>query len=150
MIHGQARIRQTRVETLFKLQKEGAMPNGLDYDEERDELLIADQGDGALITVARPGSPERQEGVFAAGANKPSGVVRCQWLGLDTIFIAGTYGLQTTVIGRQFLPSPTAGWARTSSILQDLVNGTHTGFHGLEWDGEHCGVLRRRARHCSG
>jgi hypothetical protein len=71
MIHDQVRIRQTRVETLFKLHKEGAMPNGLGYDEARDELLIADQGDGALITVARPGSPDREETVFAAGASTP-------------------------------------------------------------------------------
>lgn len=137
MIHGQAPIRQTRVETLFKLQKEGAMPNGLDYDAERDELLIADQGDGALITVSRPTSSGRGERVFAAGANKPSGVVRCQWLGRDTIFIAGTYGLELTVIQgeRVFALSHRGVGTGIVDFAQDLVNGTHTGFHGLEWDG---------------
>lgn len=139
MIHSQVRIRQTRVETLFKLQKAGAMPNGLDYDEARDELLIADQGDGDLITVAHPGSPDRNETVFAAGANKPSGVVRCQWQGKDTIFIAGTYGLELTVIqpGRVFTITQRGVGTGIVDYAQDLVNGTHTGFHGLEWDGEY-------------
>jgi hypothetical protein len=138
MFHSQVRIRQTRVETLFKLQKTGAMPNGLDYDEGRDELLVSDQGDGALITVAGPGSPDRRETIFAAGANKPSGLVRCQWQGKDTIFIAGTYGLDLTVIQgeRVFAISHRGVGTGIVDFAQDLVNGTHTGFHGLEWDGE--------------
>ena len=138
MVHDQVRIRQTRVEPLFKLHKEGAMPNGLDYDEGRDELLVADQGDGALITVAHPGSADREEKVFAAGANKPSGVVRCQWQGRDTIFIAGTYGLELTVIQGDRIFAITHRGVGTGIVdyAQDLVNGAHTGFHGLEWDGE--------------
>ena len=139
MIHDRVRVRAARVETLFKLQKSESMPNGLDYDEVRDELLIADQGDGALITVARPASANREERVFATGANKPSGVVRCQWQGQDTIFIAGTYGLELTLIQGEQVFSVSHRGVGTGIVdfAQDLVNGTHTGFHGLEWDGEY-------------
>jgi streptogramin lyase len=102
-------------------------------------LLIADQGDGELITVARPASPDRKETAFAAGANKPSGVVRCPWQGRDTIFIAGTYGLELTAIQgeRVFAISHRGVGTGIVDYAQDRVNGTHTGFHGLEWDGEY-------------
>lgn len=139
MIHNHVRVTRARVELLFVLRKEGTAPNGLDYDSQRDELLIADQGDGALITVSRPSEENRRESVFAAHANKPSGVARCLWQGQETVFISGTYGLELTVIqgGKVFSIDHRGIGTGIVDFAQDRVNGTHTGFHGLEWDGEH-------------
>jgi len=139
MIHRQVRVTRARVEPLFKLHKEKAAPNGMDYDPQRDELLVADQGDGALITVAHPREKNREESVFAAGADRPSGVKRCLWQGQETVFISGTYGLELTVVqgGKVFDVDHRGVGTGIVDFAQDRVHGTHTGFHGLEWDGEH-------------
>jgi sugar lactone lactonase YvrE len=159
MLHRGVRVRHSRVEELFTLQKAGAKPNGLHFDAARDELLVADQSDGDLITVARPKSASRAESLFAAESPKPSGVTRCLLAGEDTIFMSGTYGLVLTLIQNNQIqdnqpqaknPQNKDGTARKVSSIDhrgvgsgivdfaaDLLKGTHTGYHGLEWDGSH-------------
>lgn len=137
MMHKGVRVTHSRVEEVFTLAKEGARPNGLQYDAARDELLVADQADGDLITVARPRSEDRCQTVFAAGSPKPSGVVRCPFEGEDSVVMAGTYGRELTVVrGEEVFAVDHRGvGSGIVDFAQDLVKGTHTGFHGLEWDG---------------
>ena len=61
MLHRGVRVSHAQVEEIFTLQKEGAKPNGLHYDAARDELLVADQADGELLTVSRPRAAARAE-----------------------------------------------------------------------------------------
>lgn len=138
MIHQHVRVTRVRVEPLFELCKEKAAPNGMDYDPQRDELLIADQGDGTLITVSHPAGA-RTETIFAAEADRPSGVKRCRWQGQETVFISGTYGLELTLVQGEKVFSIDHRGVGTGIVdfAQDRVHGTHTGFHGLEWDGEY-------------
>ena len=137
MLHRGVRVTHARVEEVFTLQKEGCKPNGLQYDAARDELLVADQADGELLTVSRPHSAARTERRFAAGSPKPSGVTRCIYGGVDTVFMSGTYGRVLTLV-RDGATSAIDHRGVGSGIVDfaaDLVKGTHTGYHGLEWDG---------------
>ena len=52
-------LRRARVEVLFALAKPGAKPNGLQYDPAARRLLVADQGDGALVPVDDPRGARR-------------------------------------------------------------------------------------------
>jgi sugar lactone lactonase YvrE len=138
MYQRNVRITRARVEVLFALKKKDAHPNGLDYDQAKDQLLVIDQADGGLIAIDDPrGTP--RESLFAAGANKPSGLVRCTWQGRETLFIAGTYGRELTVVqeGKVFAIDHTGIGTGIVDFAQDRVKGTHTGYHGLEWDGQH-------------
>ena len=141
MLHRGVRVSHARVEEVFTLQKEGCKPNGLHYDAARDELLVADQADGELLTVSGPRSAERAERRFAAGSPKPSGVTRCLFGGRDTVFMSGTYGRVLTLVSDGARDGETTEIDHRgvgSGIVDfaaDLVKGTHTGYHGLEWDG---------------
>jgi hypothetical protein len=133
-----ASVTQSRVEIRCTVQKEGARPNGLHYDPADDQLLIVDQGDGDLITIDDPRGA-RRESVFQANSGKPSGVVRTDFGGRDTIFMASTYNLALTQVrGDEAVEVDVRGVGTgIVDFAQDLVNGTHTGYHGLEWDGEY-------------
>ena len=133
-----ARVTQSRVEIRWSIEKEGARPNGLHYDPASDQLLIVDQGDGDLITIDDPRGA-RRESVFQAKSGKPSGVVRTDFGGQDTIFMASTYNLALTQVrGDEAVEVDVRGVGTgIVDFAEDLVNGTHTGYHGLEWDGEY-------------
>lgn len=129
-------LRRARVEVLFALAKPGSKPNGLQYDPAADRLLVADQADGALVTVDDPRGA-RRESVFAAGSDRPSGVTVAQWAGAPAIVMSGTYGRDLTVIRGAQVWSVDHRGVGTGIVdfAADRVGGTHTGFHGLEWDG---------------
>ena len=138
MKHDNVKVTQSRVEIRYTVQKEGARPNGLHYDPAADQLFIVDQSDGDLITVDDPrGNPRAS--VFKANSGKPSGVVRTNFGGRDTLFMASTYNLALTQVrGDEAVEVDVRGVGTgIVDFAQDLVNGTHTGYHGLEWDGEH-------------
>ena len=97
MKHDNVKVTQSRVEIRYTVQKEGARPNGLHYDPAADQLFIVDQSDGDLITVDDPrGNPRAS--VFKANSGKPSGVVRTNFGGRDTLFMASTYNLALTQV----------------------------------------------------
>ena len=133
-----ASVTQSRVEIRCAVQKEDARPNGLHYDSADDQLFIVDQGDGDLITIDDPRGA-RRESVFQANSGKPSGVVRTDFGGQDTIFMASTYNLALTQVrGDEAVEVDVRGVGTgIVDFAQDLVNGTHTGYHGLEWDGDY-------------
>ena len=137
MYHSNAKITQSRIETRYEVQKEECRPNGLHYDPVGDKLYIVDQGDGDLITVSDPRN-NPQESVFKANSGKPSGVVTTNFGGQDTIFMASTYNLAITQVrGEEAVEVDVRGIGTgIVDFAQDLINGTHTGYHGLEWDGE--------------
>ena len=133
-----ASVTQSRVEIRCAVQKEDARPNGLHYDSTDDQLFIVDQGDGDLITIDDPRGA-RRESVFQANSGKPSGVVRTDFGGQDTIFMASTYNLALTQVrGDEAVEVDVRGVGTgIVDFAQDLVNGTHTGYHGLEWDDDY-------------
>lgn len=138
------RVRRARVESLFVLEKEGARPNGLQYDAPTDRLLVADQADGALITVQDPRGARRQSS-FAAGSTGPSGVIVMPWQGEQVVVMSGTHAPDLTVIqqnddggfGDVWHVNHRGVGTGIVGFSKEPVNGQHTGFHGLEWDGTH-------------
>lgn len=133
------KVSRATVEELFVLEKEDAKPNGLQYDIATDRLLVADQRDGALITVKDPRG-ERRQSSFAAGSTGPSGVIVMPWQGELITIMSGTHAPDLTVIraneevwhiDHRGVGTGIVGFSK------EPVNGQHTGFHGLEWDGTH-------------
>jgi sugar lactone lactonase YvrE len=137
-MHHDVKVTHSRIEVRYQVQKEGTQPNGLHYDSASDQLLVVDQADGDLITIANPRHAPR-ESVLQAGSNKPSGVVRTDFGGRDTVFMASTYGLAITQVRGEKSVEVDCRGVGTGIVdfAKDLVNGTHTGYHGLEWDGEY-------------
>ena len=138
MKHDNVKVTQSRVEIRYTVQKEGARPNGLHYDPAADQLFIVDQSDGDLITVDDPrGNPRAS--VFKANSGKPSGVVRTNFGGRDTLFMASTYNLALTQVrGDEAVEVDVRGVGTgIVGFSKEPVTGQHTGFHGLEWDGTH-------------
>lgn len=130
-------VRRAQVDVLFTLEKEGAKPNGLQYDAATDRLLVADQADGALITVEDPRGARRQSS-FAAGSTGPSGVIVMPWNGALVTIMSGTHAPDLTVIeqdGTVYHVDHRGVGTGIVGFSKEPVTGQHTGFHGLEWDG---------------
>ena len=138
MRHSDVKVTQSRTEVRYQIQKDGAQPNGLHYDPLTDQLFVADQADGDLITINDPRN-NPSENVFQAGSCKPSGVAYTDFGGCETIFMSSTYNLALTQVrGEECIEISCRGiGSGIVDFAQDLVGGTHTGYHGLEWDGEH-------------
>ena len=134
-----AQVSRAEVEVLFTLEKEGAKPNGLQYDIPTDRLLVADQADGALITVEDPRGA-RQQSSFAAGSTGPSGVIVMPWNGKLITILSGTPAPDLPVIEADdniYHVDHRGVGTGIVGFSKEPVTGQHTGFHGLEWDGTH-------------
>ena len=141
-------VRRASVEVLFTLEKDAAKPNGLQYDAATDRLLAADQRDGALIMVEDPRGQRRQS-EFAAGSTGPSGVTVMPWQGELVTILSGTHAPDLTVIeagGQVYSVDHRGVGTGIVGFSKEPVAGQHTGFHGLEWDGNHLWAASPPAR----
>ncbi|MEE2658645.1 MAG: hypothetical protein VX733_09095 [Candidatus Latescibacterota bacterium] len=131
-------VRHCRIEVLFELAKEGAKPNGLQFDAKSDRLFIADQGDGSMITVSDPRG-NRKETIFATDSQGPSGITVMPWNGEEAIVMSSTYGRALTFIRGEKVTAVDCRGVGVGIVAfaADHTSGTQTGYHGLEFDGQH-------------